>query len=89
MTGRTRPVSRRLVNGRLAIRNIPKWSITADAICCPVTVSATVVAAPICGMSRKVAVTYAAAQTPPSQPAPHWRTYCWPPGARHLPDPTR
>lgn len=31
--------------------------MSAEASCCPVTVSATVTAAPMAGMSRKVAVT--------------------------------
>jgi hypothetical protein len=57
----TMPSRRGTVSGRLGSRNSPYWSIEADIACWPATVSATVVAAPISGMSRNVAVTYTAA----------------------------
>jgi hypothetical protein len=52
-----RPVPRVAARGRRGIRNSPKWSIAAAASCWPVTVKATVAAAPIRGISRNVATT--------------------------------
>nr|WP_316574206.1 hypothetical protein [Nocardia canadensis] len=45
------PARRALVTGLLGSWHQPRWSMAADTSCWPVTVSAMVVAAPICGMT--------------------------------------